>query len=174
MISGEKIFLRALEPDDVKKLYNWENDTNYWQISNTLIPYSKYLLYEFIAKVSNDIIIDKQLRLIICNKTNNEAIGTLDLFEFDPIHRRIGIGILIDQNFRRNGVAFEAINLAIDYAFNTLNLHQIYCNIFEDNLESLNLFDKCGFIESGLKKDWILNSGTWKNIIFMQLINNKS
>lgn len=171
MLEGEKIILRAMEPDDVNQLYLWENDTDFWQLSNTLIPYSKYFLYEFIAKSNNDLNIDKQLRLIICNKENKNTIGALDLFEYDSVNRRAGIGILIDKNHRNKGIANEAVELMIKHAFNTLNLHQLYCNIIENNIESLNLFTKLGFVQNGIKKDWLLNSMKWHNVAFLQLIN---
>ena len=43
-MENELIRLRALEPDDVQVLYKWENDTEVWKVSNTIVPFSKYML----------------------------------------------------------------------------------------------------------------------------------
>jgi len=54
--------------------------------------------------------------------------------------------------------------------FTHLNLHQIYCNIGEDNNESISLFKVRGFIQAGIKKDWNLRNNEWKDELFFQLI----
>ena len=64
-MENELIRLRALEPDDVQVLYKWENDTEVWKVSNTIVPFSKYMLLQFIANQQRDIFETRQLRLII-------------------------------------------------------------------------------------------------------------
>jgi diamine N-acetyltransferase len=102
------------------------------------------------------------------------TIGTIDLFDFDPYHLRAGVGILIgDKSERRKGYAFEALRNFIQYSFNILQLHQLFCNITPDNKESLNLFKKCGFRITGRKADWIKNSNGYTEEFMLQLINTK-
>jgi diamine N-acetyltransferase len=59
------IRLRALEPEDLETLYAWENDMSIWQLSNTLIPFSKFTLKQYLETSKMDIYEAKQLRLII-------------------------------------------------------------------------------------------------------------
>lgn len=101
------------------------------------------------------------------------TIGSIDLFEFDPFHKRAGIGILIDEASRRKGYATEALNLLIEYCFKTLDLHQVFCNIELSNEESTKLFTKAGFINCGHKKDWLFRNGQWTDVLMFQLINHK-
>jgi diamine N-acetyltransferase len=61
--------------------------------------------------------------------------------------------------------------MLIDYAFNTLHLHQLYCNITEDNSGSLKLFQKNNFEIVGLKKEWIRVKNNWINEYMLQLLN---
>jgi diamine N-acetyltransferase len=110
-IQGEKISLRALEPDDVKLLYIWENDPAIWRISQTLKPYSEYTLQMFVDCATDDIFTTRQIRLMIDLKNENPGetkttIGIVDLFDYDPFNQRIGLGILIHQDFRRQGLNF--------------------------------------------------------------------
>ena len=49
LLLGERIRLRALEPQDVATLYQWENDTAIWVASNTQVPFSKFVLEQYVA-----------------------------------------------------------------------------------------------------------------------------
>jgi diamine N-acetyltransferase len=171
---GKKILLRAPEPGDLEVLYAWENDPSVWQISNTLTPFSRYTLEQYILSSQLDIHSSRQLRLMIDLKApsgDDRPIGTIDLFDYDPLHRRAGIGILINKADRGYGYASEALDLLIDYAFNTLQLHQLYCNISADNEKSLKLFQDHRFRIAGLKKEWLSVKNKWKDEYFLQRIN---
>lgn len=170
-LKGEHIYLRALEAEDLDFIHTIENDEVFWEISNTVAPYSKFILKKYLDNAHKDIFEAKQLRLVISNY-KNEALGMIDLFDFDFSNSRAGVGILIkDSSNRNSGVGKEALKLLINYSFNHLNLHQLYCNISEDNIASISLFSNQGFEKVGLKKDWSLINGTYKNEYFFQLIN---
>jgi diamine N-acetyltransferase len=171
MIKGKTVFLRAMEPEDIDILYTYENDPEVWHVSNTYIPFSKHFLSQFIATSGNDLFVDKQLRLMIVLQKSKKCIGTLDFFEFDPMHLRAGIGILIEKSHREQGIATEAVQLAAEYAFNNLNLHQLFVHITDDNPASIRLFEKTGFEKTGIKKDWLCIMNNWKDVFFMQLLN---
>ena len=108
--------------------------------------------------------------MIVTNE--GKTIGAIDLFDFDPFHLRVGIGILIHHPADRSkGYASSALNLMVRYCFEKLGLHQIYANILTDNEHSMNLFLHAGFEVIGTKKDWIRAGRMWKDEILMQLIS---
>jgi diamine N-acetyltransferase len=168
----QNINLRAFEPEDLKLLYEWENNGTYWVISNTVSPFSKYTLKRYIENSHKNIYETGQLRLMIDHIEDKTSIGTIDIFEFDPFHKRAGIGILIaDESYRRKGYATMSLTCLIQYCFKTLQLHQLYCNILATNIESIDLFKKLGFVLIGIKKDWILTSDVYCDEYMFQLIN---
>lgn len=167
---GKNLSFRAPEPGDIDLLYKWENDTRIWHLSNTVTPFSRHVLEEYILNANQDIYSAKQLRLMIINNKNH-VIGCIDLFDFDPANMRAGIGILISEEYRDQGYASEALEMIIDYSFNTLHLHQLFCNITTDNAPSLKLFKKAGFEIIGLKKDWLRFKNSWADEYLLQLIN---
>ncbi len=178
ILEGENIFLRPLEPDDVDLLYKWENNSEVWQISSTLVPFSRHILQKYIENSTQDIYTAKQLRLIIDlkgidSKTKSKSIGTIDLFDFDAYHLRAGIGILIIEEDRNKGYADEALKILINYSFTYLHLNQLYCNIETDNKVSIKLFKNNNFRIAGEKINWVKTHNGWKNEYFMQLINSK-
>ena len=169
-LHGNTIHLRALEPEDLQFLFDTENDESFWEVSHTQTPFSKFLLKQYLENAHLDIFEAKQLRLLIEEKSTKRQIGLIDLFDFNPQHKRAGIGILIHPNFQKNGFAFEALSILIDYAFKYLNLHQLYANITATNSKSISLFTKHKFKKVGIKKDWILSEGKFKDEILFQLI----
>ena len=170
-LKGEHIYLRALEPEDIEFIHEIENDENIWEISNTRTPYSKFLIKQYLDHAHKDIYEVKQLRLVI-SSYDNEALGLIDVFDFDFDNRRAGIGILIrDEDQRGKGIGSEALKLLTEYCFTHLHLHQLYCNISEDNKASLKLFSNQGFDIVGLKKDWNLINDSYKNEYLLQRIN---
>lgn len=170
-LKGKHIYLRALEPEDLEFIYAIENDESLWDISNTQTPFSRFILKHYLRNSHKDIFEVKQLRLVISNY-ENEAIGMIDLFDFDLKNSRAGVGIVIKDSANHNkGIGQESLELLIDYCFSHLNLHQLYCNINEDNKASLALFSNLGFEKIGLKKDWNFSNGNYKNEYLYQLIN---
>jgi diamine N-acetyltransferase len=167
---GEKIILRALEPEDLNFLYLVENNVNNWEVSETKIPFSKYLLHEYLKTIGDDITKSGQLRLVIQDKTTKKQMGLIDLFDFDAINRKCGVGIIINSENRNKGIATETLTLIEKYCKETLNLHQLYCDIQSSNSTSISLFEKNGFVKTGIKKDWSLKAETYSDILFYQKI----
>lgn len=171
MLENRDISLRALEPKDVDTLFIWENDRRNWRVSHTLSPFSRHAIAQYIESV-RDIHTDKQLRLMIVEKSSEKAVGAIDLFDCDFKNHRSGIGVLIaDTDARNLGLASQTLEVLIEYCFKELGFHQLYCGIQVDNAASLALFKKFGFREIGIRKDWNYFNGQFSDEISLQLIN---
>lgn len=171
LLENEKIRLRALEPEDLEPLYRWENNPELWGVGNTLSPYSRYILREYITESHRDIFEAKQLRLMIELRSTGAAVGMVDLYDLEVHHRRAGIGILLDPVYQGNGLATEAVNLLVEYAYSLLNFHQLYVHVPVKNEPSKALFTRCGFTITGILSDWIVIEGGYSDVIAMQRIN---
>jgi len=169
-LSHKNIRLRALEPTDLDWLFSIENNESFWEVSSTTQPFSKSLLARYIENANQDFYSAKQLRLVILYK--EKPVGLLDLFEYEPQHHRAGLGILILPEFESKGIATTAVEIAINYSFTILQLHQLFVNISEDNVKSISLFEKLNFQLIGTKKEWVYVNGTYKNELLLQLINH--
>jgi diamine N-acetyltransferase len=173
-MDGLKVTLRALEPDDVEILYKWENNRSIWHLSNNITPLSRFTLEQYVMSAGQDIFATRQVRMMIdlINPENEiKTIGSIDMFEFEPAHQRAGVGILILEGFRGKGYASEALELLISYAFETLQLHQLFANISTDNLESIRLFESKDFRFIGVKKEWNRIRNNWQDESMFQLIH---
>lgn len=169
-MKNNELVLRALEPEDIDLLYQWENNMELWEVSNTLTPFSKHQLVKYIEQAQLSVYQTKQLRLIIELESSNEVIGMIDLFDFDGFHQRAGVGIVIHSKYRKKGIASEALTMFTDYCFNTLGLHQLYANISAQNKASISLFEKLKFQMVGIKKDWQKTRNGFEDEFLFQLI----
>ena len=149
----DKISLRALEPSDIDLLLRIENDDRYWKYANRTEPYSRDLLQKYIEQQKQDIFQVKQKRFAISIE-NTDTLGFIDIFDFEPMHRRAGVGIFILDKYRGIGIGRKSVTLLGEYAKTHLNLNCIYANIAKENTKSINLFESCGYKKIGLKKEW--------------------
>ncbi len=172
MLENNNIKLRIPELYDLEFMLNMENDSDLWHVSNTHNPFSRFDIEQYILSSDKDIYSAKQLRLMIdvINESKAATIGIIDIFDFDAHNRRAGIGISVVSNKRKKGYAGTAIDILVNYLFTHLNIHQIYCNIEEDNHNSISLFESKGFIKAGVKKDWNLKNNNWIDEFIFQLI----
>ncbi|MDO7875404.1 GNAT family N-acetyltransferase [Hymenobacter sp. ASUV-10] len=164
------IRLRALEPDDLDFLYALENDPGIWGVSDTLVPVSRHALREYLAHATADFYVVRQLRLVVITENDGRAVGVADLFDFDPLHQRAGVGITILGTEREQGYARQALELLKQHARQVLRLHQLYATVGVDNQASLQLFRQLGFREVGTRQQWLRTAAGWLDAVEWQYL----
>lgn len=167
ILKSDKVSLRAVEPTDLEILLRWENNPEYWRVSNTLTPFSKELLEQYVNS-AQDIYTVKQIRLMIDETESGKTVGAIDIFDFEPRHQHAGTGILIDADFRKKGYAQAAIQLTKKYALNVVGIRNLSANILEDNEASIRLFEKAGFEKIGRRKKWFHDGEKWLDELIYQ------
>lgn len=168
-IKNDIITLRCAEPEDAERIYRWENDRDIWRVSGTHTPYSRFQIEQFLLD-NNDIVAQKQLRLMIDMTDSGASIGCIDIYDYDAFNERAGLGILIDKAYRQQGYAKATLGLCVEYLFKDLLLHQVYCSIDETNTESQQLFVSQGFELVGRRKDWLKTAKGWLDVLEYQIV----
>lgn len=149
-----KVSLRAVEPEDVDRLYIWENDRELWPFGGTRAPLSRHQLWEYANNYDANPFNSCQLRLIIA--TDDEtACGIVDLYDIDPVNSRTMIGVMVAPQWRKRGIAARALELAEEYCRDILGLSTIASEVASDNHPSMNLFgERCGYILVARRPSW--------------------
>ncbi len=171
-IKNDIVSLRIAEPNDAELIYRWENDMRVWRDSETRVPFSMRQIEQFLLN-NNDLMSEKQLRVMIEDTKNGAQVGGIDIYDYDEFNLRAGFGVLIDEKYRGKGYAKNAIGLLSEYCFNTLLLNQIYALVLATNVESMFLFESLGFERCGVKKQWYKSSEGFIDQVEYQLINTK-
>lgn len=167
-LRGPQVYLRALEPEDLDFIYRVENAPENWGVTDCTVPYSRFALRQYLQDTCSDLFADKQLRLVIARRADHLPVGTIDIFDYQPLHAHGEVGILVQKDSRGNGYAREALALLCGYAFGHLSLHQLVARVLADNEASLRLFRSCGFEPCGVLKAWWRVDGQFKDVVLLQ------
>lgn len=170
MISNGTIELRAPEPFDIDDMYRWENDESIWAEGSQRAPMSRKTLADYVNCYNPDPNATGQLRLVIELSDTGEAIGCVDLYEYDAFNRRSGVGIVIDSAHQHKGYGRMTVSLLADYARMHLGLHQLWAIVSRENVASGAMFEACGFRSCGSLRSWIRIGTTWNDALMYQLL----
>ena len=117
------IYLRKLNDSDLSFLNYVENDHENWKSSNTISKFENNELKLLINQSKIPINLTKQLRLVICKKSDHYRIGFIDLFDIDFKNSRSGVSLIIaDKNNRSKGYGSLALSILIEYALKRLKI----------------------------------------------------
>lgn len=169
---GKQVRLRAMEPEDLEVLYVMENDSQTWDVTNFSVPYSRYVLKQYMENSQCDMFADRQLRMMVVRCEDDVVVGTIDITDFAPLHSRGEVGIAIRREYRGKGYAKEALELLCEYTLGFLYMKQLTVHIATDNEASIQLFKSCGFVSCGVIKEWWCVGGCFKDVILLQRIRN--
>lgn len=163
-------YLRAPEPEDLQWLYGVENDATLWYLGISKEPWSKAVLADYLAAQPGNLQRDGQLRLLFVY--NGETAGAVDLFDYDPVARKAGIGIVLSQAFRGKGLGKMVLQAFESYCFKTLGLHSVYAHAPANNEASIQLFEQSGYRTVGILEDWVWLNGAHHNAqLFQKLVS---
>ncbi|MBR1409941.1 MAG: GNAT family N-acetyltransferase [Prevotella sp.] len=163
------IRFRAIEPEDLDLLYRIENDVETWNVGTSNVPYSRYLLHDYVANSKNDIYADRQVRMMV-EDTEGNVVGVVDLVNFDPSNCRAELGLIILSSYRHQGYGTVVLERISDYAQRILHLHQIYVYVDCRNEVSLRLFKKAGFCVGAEIKDWLYDGRNYRDSMLLQRV----
>lgn len=87
----------------------------------------------------------------ICLKENRRVVGSITLmFDSELVSNKneCELGFWIGTKYQRNYYAFEASKRVIAHAFEDLMVNKIWCECFDDNIKSISLIEKLGFVSN--------------------------
>ena len=170
LLNNEIVTLRALEPTDLDTLYGWENDTALWVVSDTVSPYSREALWQYLQGYTGDIYAQRQLRLMVTLTSDGTPAGTIDFLNFDPLNNRAELGLFIAAEHRGKGLGLQALELLTTYAREHLGLRQLYVFIALNNKVCLNMFETFGYRRVGVIQSWVKRGTTYHDVALLQMI----
>ena len=167
---GERIYLSPRGNEDAEKFTEWLNDfkvTDYTGRSGNSMTIEAEK--KFLEENNNH-----QSSFVIVTLDKNEMIGAISLEKINNINRTATLGIFIgNQEYLSKGYGTEAIKLILDYGFNYMNLHSIQLDLMSFNKRALNCYKKCGFIETGRKRENKYVNGKYYDTICMDILKNE-
>lgn len=97
----------------------------------------------------------------IAKKSDNRMIGAIGIY-MNNAHFRGEITYDLSREYWRQGIMEKAIKKVVDYAFQHMNVLRIEAVTRHENVASINLLKKLGFIHEGTLKNYrYFNDKIW-------------
>lgn len=172
-IKGERIYLRAVDKDDVERCQRWLNDD---EVTRTLItgryPISRVMQEQWIEKVNSGS--EANATMAICLNDNDVHIGNCGLHDIAAVDRHAELGIVIGERTQHNkGYASEAVALLLQYGFDKLNLHRIKLTVLDINSAAQRDYGKLGFVEEGRLRQNRYRAGGYVDELIMGILRDE-
>ena len=173
MIEGKKVRLRSLTKKDFNKTFKWHNDL---ELKNLTLSHpfpvtdvQEEEWYENLLKDSSN----KNVYFGIEDIANEVLAGIIFLSKINMIHQTCWLGVFIgEETARGKGFGKEAVNLLVDFAFNSLNFRKVSLEVVKTNKNAISVYKKLGFVQEGEMKKQVFIEGKYSDLIIMSLKKN--
>jgi RimJ/RimL family protein N-acetyltransferase len=169
---GSKVYLRALEPEDAEKCFQWLSDPEIRiYIASGVYPNTKQNSIQFIENVESS---ENDVAFAIITRENNEYIGNTGLHKIDFVNSHAEFGILIgNKNYWDKGIGTEVTKLLVDYGFGILNLNKIFLRVYNNNSRGIKCYQKAGFSQEGILRQDRYYEGKYYDTIIMSILREE-
>ena len=157
MLTHDKLILRPLEDSDSSALARLANNKNIWDNLRDFIPfpYTKDDAIFFINLTKQE-----KPQMTFAIEFEDQLCGVVGLVAQQDVYRKTAeIGYWIGEPFWNKGIATSAVGLITDYGFDQLGLLRIYTGVFEYNIGSMKVLEKCGYKKDGVFEKAVIKNG---------------
>jgi RimJ/RimL family protein N-acetyltransferase len=172
MICGERIFLRAINKEDLPQLMEWRNNPEFRKYFREYRELNLEMQEQWFSALISD---NKTIMFsIISNDEKKELLGCCGLCYLNWIQRNADLSLYIgwQNSYIDNcGYAEEACILLFKYAFGELYLNKIWTEIYEFDQLKNNLYLSLGFKQDGLLRQNYYYDNRWWDSRIMSLLS---
>ena len=171
MIYGEKVYLRAIEIEDLEQLRLWRNNPDFRKYFREYLDISPEMQNNWFKLVANN---DKNtIMFAIVDRLTDKLVGCCGLCYINWVHRHADLSVYIgagDVYIDVNGYADDACLVLLEYGFSQINLNKIWTEIYEFDQRKIDLYDRLNFqVDGRLRENYYFEGKWWQSIILSKL-----
>lgn len=170
MLKGDKVVLDAIDPNDIEWMRKQRNDQELRKYFREWKDISKDQQNEWYKARGNNS--DDSHVYFRIARHSGDLVGCCGLHYVDWRLRSAEFGVFVGLDFRGSGYGSEAIHLMFDYGFREMNLHKIYCEVYDNN-KAIGVYKKIGFEEDGISRDSYFSNGKYGNSTMMSILEEE-
>ncbi len=171
-MEGKKTRIRALEKTDLDEIMKWVND---YQVTRSLVsfayPASRAKEEKWLEKMIEP---DDKNRVFAIETKKGKYLGNIGFHNIDWKNRNAEVGIVIGKKrYWNKGYGTDAMMTILDFAFNRMNLHKVYLEVFDVNARGIKSYLKCGFKKEGHLREMFYNEGKYYDTVMMGILKRE-
>jgi RimJ/RimL family protein N-acetyltransferase len=172
MLSGKKTFLRAIEKSDLKTLMDWRNKP---ELRQYFREYRELGSDQQNAWYENMVLNDNRVRMFAILNSEKQLIGACGLCYINWVDHNADFSIYIghDDIYIDEDLAIDVSQTMIKYAFEELNMHRLWAEIYDFDHPKTKMFNTLGFELDGRHRETHWTNGKWCDSLFFSLLNPK-
>ncbi|PWW65469.1 GNAT family N-acetyltransferase [Actinokineospora spheciospongiae] len=169
MLVGDRVRLRAMEPEDAEPLWRWNNDPEVMRWMVDIHPTTLHDTRTRMAEWPRNS--HARLTLGIETRADTRLVGAIALSGAEPEHGRGTIDLYLgERDTWGSGYATEALRLICAYGFDEMRLHSIDLSVVDENAAARRVYAKVGFQEIGRARHAFRRAGHWHDMVLMDLL----
>ena len=173
MIKGTRVELAPLDRKHIDVFLKWFNDPEITQYLLMYKPLTRDMEEEWfdnLKKRENDVFFSILIHEQNDKKTE-KIIGNCSIQNINSKNRACSCGIIIgEKEYQGKGYGTEAMEMLIEYGFNTLNVNRIELTVYEFNIRAYKSYLKVGFVEEGRKRQARYHNGKYYDEVIMAIL----
>ncbi len=168
MLQGERIRLRTVREADLDSLY-----AAHVAITNRGDYFPRSFVSEttFRDRFAETGLWQKEHGTLLITTLDGDVAGHIEFFV--PVSYWDAFELayqLYDERFAGRGYTTEAVQLLVDYLFDTKKQHRIHLVIVPENTASRRIAEKCGFTLEGTVRGAFFNHGRNNDVVLYSLL----
>lgn len=174
IIYGERIRLRAVERDDLKKYHEWLNDPEVTRGLALYLPLSMVDEENWFDAMTKRDPNEKPFAIEIKKRKTWKLIGNCGFHNIEAQNRCGEVGIVIgDKTEWNKGYGAEAMTLLQRHGFETLNLNRVYLRVYADNVRAVRAYEHAGFVLEGRLRQAHYKYGKYEDVLLMGVLRSE-
>lgn len=168
-LHGKNVVLRPMRREDAEEIVRWRNAPDVHAQMFAADPPTMEGHMQWFDSLQKR---DDKVEFVIVENSSGRPIGTIGLSNIDRVNHRAEYGILIGEaDARGKGLAREASQLILKYAFEMLQLHRVFLYVFRENEPAIRLYRALGFDQEGVMRHHVLKDGVFRDVVVMGCIH---
>ncbi len=163
-LETDRLVLRRISPSDASDMYEYacRPETSKYLLWEPH-PYFSYT-QELTRFLQREYAEGRFFDLAIIWRESGKMIGTVGFTSYDPKNSCAEAGYVISPDFWGKGIATEALDALLNFAFLELELNRVEAKYIHENQISLRVMEKCGMHREGVMRQKLLVKGVFCDI----------
>lgn len=172
ILKTQRLLLRQMRPEDQQELFILRSDPRILEYIHTQPAATPDHALAFIEMINSRVEQNETAFWGITTGEKDSLIGTCVLWHIQKEHHRAEVGYVLHPDYWRRGLAKEALAAMISYGFNELKLHSLEAQVAPQNIASIRVLEKTGFVKDGYFRENFYHEGNFLDTAVYSLINH--